>query len=370
MKICYFGTFSKDYLRNRIIRKGLEQNGIQVVLCHTDYSWFLRVYCELFVRWLLLCKKDISVIIVGETNYVLMPLAKLIGFLWRKPVILDAFFSNYQTLVFDRKLVKENSFAAWKLRLIDKIGCMLADVILLDTNAHIEYFKKKFGLREKKFLRVLVGTDDSIFSSSPFDKDKGEMSGITSPFDKGGMRGITVLYWGTFIPLHGTRYIVEAAKLLEKELDIHFRFLGGGQMWADTVKLARELGLKNIQFLPFESEEKLVEEISLSDVCLGIFSDNEKAKMVIPHKVYQGLAMKKPVLTARTPAVEEVLKDKETALFCNAADPQSLADALMLLKNDGSLRERLAQNGYKLFVENFTPRRVVAGLMEYVNRKL
>ena len=38
MIVCYFGTYSKDegYTRNRVIIKGLKENGVQVQECHVD----------------------------------------------------------------------------------------------------------------------------------------------------------------------------------------------------------------------------------------------------------------------------------------------------------------------------------------------
>ena len=34
MRICYFGTYDRDYSRNRIIVEGLRRTGVEVVECH------------------------------------------------------------------------------------------------------------------------------------------------------------------------------------------------------------------------------------------------------------------------------------------------------------------------------------------------
>ncbi len=352
MKICYFGTFDENYLRNRIIRKGLEQNGCQIELCRTKYSNLLKVYFELLINWIKISKEDVKAIIVGETGYVLMPLAWLLSKLWNKKLILDAFFSLYDTYVCDRKIVKENSLEAKKLFILDKFGCLLADLVLLDTEAHIEYFKNKFCLYKKKFIRVFVGTDNSIFY--PRDVER-----INNKF--------VVLHWGTFIPLHGVEYILKSAKILEFQQDILFQFIGEGQTYPEVINLSKKLNLKNIEFISYESEETLVEKIAQADICLGIFGSTEKAKRVIPHKVYQAIAMKKPVITGDSPAIREVFEDKKNILLCEIANPDSLAEKILKLKNDTFLRKKIAENGYSLFLEKFTPFEIVKDLLEYVN---
>ena len=70
------------------------------------------------------------------------------------------------------------------------------------------------------------------------------------------------------------------------------------------------------------------------------------------------IAAQKPLITADTPAIQEIFTHKENAYLCKAGDPKSLADAIIqLYKNDG-LRQKISQNGYKLFNEKCTPEQI------------
>ena len=140
MTICYFGNFNPDYARNKVIIKGLEENGVKVV-----YS--LRV------------PHDLVIVGYSDSRWV-VPLARLLS---RKKIVWDAFYSLYDSWVFDRKLVSPRSLKAKYYWWADWLSCTLADRILLDTNAHIDYFVKTFRIPRHKFVRVLVGTDDQIF---------------------------------------------------------------------------------------------------------------------------------------------------------------------------------------------------------------
>ena len=80
----------------------------------------------------------------------------------RKPLVYDAFTSIYEGDVVDRKLYRKNSIWAYRSWLIDWLSCSLADIVLTDTQAHVDYFVYEFRLNRKKFRRIFVGSD--IFS--------------------------------------------------------------------------------------------------------------------------------------------------------------------------------------------------------------
>ncbi|MFH1367770.1 MAG: glycosyltransferase [Elusimicrobiota bacterium] len=293
-------------------------------------------------------KKDFSAIIVGETGYILMPLAWMLSRIWGKKLFFDAFFSCYEAYVLDRKRVRPGTIEAKKLFFLDKFGCALADIVILDTYSHIDYFKEQFGLKNRIFKRVLVGADDAVFSVKTRARGNGRF---------------IVLFWGTFIPLHGVEYILKAADILKSDGTIIFKLIGRGQTYPMAIKTALDLNLKNIEFSDFKSEDVLAEEIATADVCLGVFGDTGKPMHVIPHKVFQSSAMKKPSITGDSPAVKEVFRDNVDIVLAGMADPAVIADKIMMLKNDSGLRHLIAENAYKNFTDNFTPKIVTKPLV-------
>ncbi len=140
MTICYFGNFNPAYSRNRVIMQGLEQNGAKIVRS----IWQPH---------------DLVIVGYSDSRWA-VPVARIFS---RKPIIWDAFYSLYDAWVFDRKLVSPRSLKARWYWFLDWLSCKLADRVLLDTNAHIDYFVKTFRMHRTKFIRVLLGTDDQIF---------------------------------------------------------------------------------------------------------------------------------------------------------------------------------------------------------------
>ncbi|MBI5198182.1 MAG: glycosyltransferase [Nitrospirae bacterium] len=367
-RVCYFGTYDKNRPRNRIMIEGLKKAGVEVLECHEpvwndleDKSrvpvgrrWifpfrFLRAYVCLIFRYLTLGRHD--AVMVGYLGHFDMLLARPLARMRRKPVVFDAFLSLYDTVVEDRKLFRTGSLPARFLFWIDRTACRISDRVLLDTQAHIDYFVETFRLSPKKFRRVFVGADERLFYPC---EEEGER---TSP--------LKVLFYGQFIPLQGVEILVRSAKLLEDE-EVAFTLIGKGQVSAEIHRLAVELGISNIHWIEWVSYERLQEAICRSDVGLGIFGDSMKARRVIPNKAFQILACRRPLITGDSPAARELLSHGESALLCRMADPHALAEAIRDLLRDPLLRRRIAEGGYRVFREHcrIRPEQILDGLME------
>ena len=157
-------------------------------------------------------------------------------------------------------------------------------------------------------------------------------------------------FYGGYIPAQGVDIIIKAASILKKHKDIRFFLLGsGGSYYQYCRDLSKELGAHNITFLDRIPYKELPHYIADSDVMLGLFGGTKKFNTAIPHKVYQALAMKKAVNTAESDGCKELLVDKENVLFCKATDAKSLADAILRLRNNEKLKNKIAKNGYETY---------------------
>lgn len=349
MKICYLPGRESSYSRTRVFLKGMRDAGVEVFDCSYPEKKFLR-YIIGFWRFLINKGKS-DVIIVGFMGHLLVPLVKLFT---RKPVIFDAFVSVYQTMVTDRQEFVPGGPRAKMARFVDRFACSLAEAVLLDTDAHINYFVSGLGIDRKKFYRVPASADDSVMYPRP--KNNGNGHGL-------------VHFHGEFQRLHGARYIITAASVLP---DVKFRMIGKGPTLEDAKEMVSKLNLKNVEFIAPVSYEKLAEYMAEADICLGIFGDTEKARLVIPNKVYEALAMGKPVITADTPAARELLTDGYNALLCRVAHGEGIARCVSSLIGNRELRESLARNGRDIFVEKCSPLHVggmIAEIADIISRR-
>jgi glycosyltransferase involved in cell wall biosynthesis len=350
LRICFFGAYDPAYSRNRVLLRGLKENGVEVVECNTHLGG-LRKYWDLIKKhWQL--RNQYEVMLVAFPSFQVMILARL---LTRKKIIFDAFLSIYEANIIDRKVAKASTLRALYYWLLDWLSCKLANVVLLDTNAHIDFFVREFSLPRKKFFRVFVGTDPSIFYPSE------KSNNLTN-------KKFIVHFHGSYIPLQGIEHIINAAKILENE-NIRFNLIGTGQVYNQIRRLADKLNLKNVNFIGKIPYVQLADKIRESDLCLGIFGDNQKAKAVIPNKAFETIACAKPLITADTLAIGEAFEHGKNCWLVPAADPEALAEAIIYLRGNHEVREKITSGGYELFITHMLPNILTRQLVDLIKNK-
>jgi glycosyltransferase involved in cell wall biosynthesis len=113
----------------------------------------------------------------------------------------------------------------------------------------------------------------------------------------------------SFFPLHGVEHVLEAAKLLESTPAIRFRIVGDGYLRDTMLARARALRLTNTTFEGLVPAAELPARMAGADICLGQFGATAASDMVVPAKVFDALAMAKPVVTSGTLAIRDAFVD-------------------------------------------------------------
>lgn len=333
MKMLFMAGREPTYVRNALMLKCLEQIGVGILDCSDSRPGYPGRLLAVLRKFAARKKEAFDAVFVGFFG---QPLVPVVWHSTDRPIILDAFLSGYDTICFERKIFRPGSPVGRFFRWLDRYACEKSALVLLDTNAQIDYFTRTFALPREKFRRVLVGADESIFFPRPVDKSDGKFR---------------IFYCCSFLPLHGARYVVEAAAALAGHLELEFLVAGRGPELGRVRALARDRRADNIRFLDWLPYGELPAEIAKADICLGgHFSDFDKAKRVIAGKSFQFIAMKKPVIVGDCPGNRELFCDRSNALFVRMADAGALAGAILELRGDANLRGRIADAGYQTFL--------------------
>ena len=339
------------FARDKFLIYGMEHLGCKISFFEQKSNWILRQLK--LIKYCFSKRNTFDALFVSSRCKTDLLVAKFCSIMLRKPLIADVFISTYNTQVEDRKLVSSKSVKGRLLKLFDLVVVLLSDAALLDTNSHINYFEeniwkakksiKKYSrsLFNNKYYRVLIGSDSREHPVDPDNLPKKDKKCI-------------VFYNGTYIPLHGVEYLLEAAAILQKNPEannVEFLFYGDGQQRKEMVALSEKLGLNNVKFNFDFKEEELQNYIHKSTIYLGIFGNTDKAKRVIPCKVYKGMVMHACVLSGHSDAMGELFVEGEEYLGAKFADGSDIAEKILLLANNNQLREKIAAAGYHAFLE-------------------
>ncbi|HEY6194615.1 MAG TPA: glycosyltransferase [Candidatus Eisenbacteria bacterium] len=327
--VCCFGAWDPAYPRNRVLRAGLGLAGYTVVEARVRGARAWRRWPALASAWSRVARGT-DVVLVPEFRHKDVPLAALLK--GGRPLVFDPLVSRWDTLVEDWRLHASGSGQARWNRLIDRGAFRAADRLLCDTWAHAELFAE-LGAERSRLRRVLVGAEAEFFSVSP----------------PPGGEPVRITYIGGFLPLHGVPTLLEAVVLLEARAgalpEFVVQLVGDGIEYERAREFATRARLERVEFtgrLDYADAPRVLEP---SHVVLGVFGAGEKTGRVIPHKVWQGLAAGRAVVTGDGAGPREVFEDGVHLRLVPRGDAGALADALAGLLVSPDLRARLGAAG-------------------------
>jgi len=360
MRVLALGSYHRDADRNRILLRGLRECGVLVSerrfpmetlkfrgtgltllgqLCRVALS--LPKYCGHMVSGAG-AAAEADVVFIGYLGHhdvaAVAALRRVLRGLRGKPVVFDPFFSLYDTVVSDRGLLSPRCLPARVLWRSERWLLTAADLVLADTATHGAYYRAMAGLPPERVRVVPVGVDEALFSAREYRPEAGPLR---------------ILFYGTYIPLHGIETILRAAHLVREE-GLRFRLIGRGQTRPRADALARELRLDSVEFIDWVPMAQLPGEIAQSDIVLGIFGMTGKAARVVPNKVYQALSVGRCVVTRDSPALREMFRPGEHLAVCPPGDAEALAHTIQELARNTALRQELAEAGCRIVHEQFS----------------
>ena len=356
------GNYGPDYPRNRTIIRILQDMGCRVIpfqpkvsaLAHVEAN--LRAFGQVDLVWVpCFRQRDLG----AAARW-----AHARGI----PVVFDPLISAYDKQANERRKFQAPSARAQRLLNWERSRFALADHLIADTRCHSAYFAETLGYPEDRLSVIPVSAEETLF----FPDTSTQQSAETEQPPE-------LLFLGTFISLQGATTIARAAQLYDGPR-CRLTFLGDGPDRAACEDLLS--GLDNSSLLVgFEDWiplQALGSRIRRSDICLGVFGDGEKARRVIPNKVYQALACDRPVITMRGDAYPDALEERLRAdqarglIWTEPAAPAELAaviaDTLETLSAKPNFYAGRAHEIYREHFSNAAIREVLQDVLTALGR--
>ncbi len=221
----------------------------------------------------------------------------------------------------------------------------------------------------KKYEKIVIKHADKVLATTPdlvkYTQEMGSEKssyfplGVTSEFFKPLQKSSTLLkklnlknsdhvigFVGTMYPFAGLDHVInQFPQIIKKIPDVKLLVIGGGPYFKNIKSLVNRLNLDNhVIMTGFIDQKELSEYISLFHLCLNPFVVNSITDRIIPTKILEYMACKKPVLSTPLHGTVELLPDENYGIIYS--DLSNFANSIIDLLHDTKKLDKLAENGF------------------------
>lgn len=176
---------------------------------------------------------------------------------------------------------------------------------------------------------------------------------------------LLLLYAGIIGHAQGLDIFLQAGELLKENPRAKFILLGEGPEKKRLMEEKEKLGLQNVFFFPAVSKKEMPEIVAAADAAVVPLKKLDLFKGAIPSKIFENLAMKKPVLLGVDGEAKTLFIDEGKAgLFFEPENAAALADCVRQLLANPALVAELGANGRKYVEEKFERDKIAAGFRQ------
>ena len=164
-------------------------------------------------------------------------------------------------------------------------------------------------------------------------------------------------YVGTIGMAHGLRVVVRAAKILKsmERDDIVFCLVGDGANRKQLEKEVQDSGLTDmVRFTGRLPKSDMPMVLASSDCLLIHLKKTDLFATVIPSKIFEAMAMKRPLVMGVEGESADIVQESGSGIAMESDNEQQLVDAVLNLKDDDQLRNQLCNNGREFVSKNYT----------------
>jgi lipopolysaccharide/colanic/teichoic acid biosynthesis glycosyltransferase/glycosyltransferase involved in cell wall biosynthesis len=191
------------------------------------------------------------------------------------------------------------------------------------------------GVPPDKIDVIYNWCDETVFK---FDYDPGaRRAGSADKF--------SILFAGTMGTAQGLESVLQAAQICRRTAPTaEFLFVGGGVERAKLERMAEEMKLDNVRFMPRQPMHAIGGILAGADFLLVHLKDDPLFRITIPSKTQAYLAAGRPIIMGVRGDAADLVRQSHSGVLCEPGNPQSIAEAVKELAGAGP--ERLAAMGH------------------------
>ncbi len=227
------------------------------------------------------------------------------------------------------------------------------------TQGIVKNIKSRFP--DKPVHWLPNGVDPSIFNSKP-DVNRRTMMGFAED-------DFLVLYAGILGLAQGLDVILDAAAKVPAEMKVKFLLLGEGPEKERLMQRKQDEKLDNVYFLNLVPREEVPLIIQAVDAAVIPLKKMDLFLGAIPSKIFENLALKKPVILAVDGEAKQLFIDEgNCGIYCEPEDALAMSKAAIYLATHPDIARKMGVNGKVLVEKSFIRMNICADWLKAVEQ--
>lgn len=166
---------------------------------------------------------------------------------------------------------------------------------------------------------------------------------------------ITLFYAGGLIVHRGIQTVIQSLVHIVPEIpNIRLWLIGEGSYRKELMKLVDRLSLKKyVVLFGWKPYNEMFSLLSQSDIALIPHNKSAHTDSTIPHKLFQYMYAKKPIVATNCLPVERIIKETKTGLIYKSNNPEQLSECVIEIIKNKNKFTFLQENGKKWIKEKY-----------------
>ncbi|MBD3265567.1 glycosyltransferase, partial [bacterium] len=199
---------------------------------------------------------------------------------------------------------------------------------------HLRQKALKYGTPSTKIWDAPVGADISFFFPRPKNENLWRQLQVSSPL---------IVYSGQLEVASYAEFTLDILKTVRETIPTaHLLILGGGRKLPAIREKAKTLKIEPyVRFTNYVSGDKIPDYLSLADIALAPFEDNEVTRAKSPLKIVEYLAMGLPVVASHVGEAPIMIGEAGNTVPCG--DIHGMAEKTVEILSSPDLKSKMNQ---------------------------
>lgn len=260
-----------------------------------------------------------------------------------------------QSFTADELFMSSNSFIGGLINrlmvLVENFNSLKSDIVLVPNELFKTELIRRHKISTSKIFALSVGVDVKKFSV-PCIKTKNKL--------------FTIGYFGSLMKLNDVECLLKSFHILKSKANLKL-ILSTQSNPSEIKKKIKELSLTDrveLRSTPYDLMPELMNQVDVAVIPRRRLSSTD---LVLPLKLLEAGAAKKPVIIAGTKIVKDYLVNGVNVLMYEPENSQDLAEKILLLKENESLRKNIGDALFN-YVQDFDWAKITEKLVILITR--